>query len=151
MRGTFAALVLAAISAAATTGCGGDDSDDATAAQGSPEQSAVLTIRDTSTPGDWSFDTKRLTAEAGRVTIELQNDSGLGHNVRVHTGKCCFKPGYKDLGGTEVIGSTNSDERESVKATLSLEPGTYTFLCSIPGHFQAGQRGTLVVNKAEGS
>ena len=33
MKGTFAALVLAAISAAAT-GCGGDDSDDATAAQG---------------------------------------------------------------------------------------------------------------------
>ena len=71
--------------------------------------------------------------------------------MRVHTGKCCFKPGYKDLGGTEVIGSTKSDKRESVKATLSLEPGTYTFLCSIPGHFQAGQRGTLVVNKAESS
>jgi uncharacterized cupredoxin-like copper-binding protein len=149
MKRTLSALVLAAITAAATTGCGDDDTDEAAAAQGAPEQSAVLTIRDTSTPGDWSFDTKRLAAEAGRITIELQNDSGLGHNVRVHTGKCCFKPGFKDLGGTEVIGSTKSDTRDSVKATLSLAPGTYTFLCSIPGHFQAGQRGTLVVSKAE--
>jgi plastocyanin len=143
MRRTFAVLVLAAITA--TTGCGGDDSDgsEAEAAEG---QATVLRIKDTSTPGDWSFDTKRLTAKAGKVTIELHNDSGLGHNVRVHSGGCCFKPGYKDLGGTEVIGATGFDKRNTVRATLDLEPGTYTFLCSIPGHFQAGQHGTLVVS-----
>lgn len=101
MKRTFALLVLAAI--AATTGCGGD-SDDSSAAKPSEVRGAVLKISDTSTPGDWSFDTKRLTAKPGKVTIELHNASGLGHNVRVHTGKCCFKPGYKDLGGTEVIG-----------------------------------------------
>jgi plastocyanin len=143
MKGTFAALVLVAISA--TAGCGGDDSDEASAAKAPEGQATVVTIRDTSKPGDWSFDTQKLTAKAGKVTIELHNDSGLGHNVRVHTGKCCFKPGYKDLGGTEVVGSTDSDKRDTVRATLDLEPGTYTFLCSIPGHFQAGQHGTLVV------
>ena len=79
------------------------------------------------------------------MTIELHNDSGLGHNVRVHTGDCCFEPGYKDLGGTEVVGATSSDKRDTVRATLDLKPGTYTFLCAIPGHFQAGQHGTLVV------
>ena len=105
-----------------------------------------LKISDTSTPGKWAFDTQRLTAKAGKVTIELHNDSGLGHNVRVHTGKCCFKPGYKDLGGTAVIGATSSDKRDTIRATLDLKPGTYTFLCSIAGHFQAGQRGTLVVS-----
>jgi plastocyanin len=144
MKRTFAALALAAIATAAA-GCGDDSPDEASAAKEPKGQGTVLTIRETSTPGDWSFDKKRLTAEAGRVTIELHNDSGLGHNVRVHTGKCCFKPGYKDLGGTEVIGATSSDKRNTVRATLDLEPGTYTFLCPIPGHFQAGQRGTLVV------
>jgi plastocyanin len=144
MNRTFAALVLAAITA--STGCSSEDSDDASAAAKAPEERAtVLKISDTSTPGDWSFDTKRLTAKAGKVTIELHNASGLGHNVRVHTGKCCFKPGFKDLGGTEVVGATDSDKRNTVRATLQLEPGTYTFLCSIPGHFQAGQHGTLVV------
>jgi plastocyanin len=142
MKRTFAALALIAI--AAVTGCGGSDDEPAAA---EPEaQGTVLKVTDTSTPGKWAFDTKRLTAQAGKVTIVLHNDSGLGHNVRVHTGKCCFKPGYKDLGGTEVVGSTGSDTRDTVRATLDLAPGTYTFLCSIPGHFQAGQRGTLVVN-----
>jgi uncharacterized cupredoxin-like copper-binding protein len=145
MKRTFTALVLAAI--AGTTGCGGDDADDGSAAAKAPEEpTTVLKISDTSKPGDWSFDTKKLTAKAGKVTIELHNDSGLGHNVRVHTGKCRFKPGYKDVGGTAVIGATDSDMRDTVRASLDLKPGTYTFLCAIPGHFQAGQRGTLVVS-----
>ena len=29
---------------------------------------------------------------------------------------------------------------------LNLAPGVHTFLCSIPGHHQAGQHGTLVVS-----
>jgi uncharacterized cupredoxin-like copper-binding protein len=145
MKRTFTALVLAAI--AVISGCGGDDADDGSAVAKAPDEpTTVLKISDTSKPGDWSFDTKKLTAKAGKVTIELHNDSGLGHNVRVHTGKCCFKPGYKDVGGTAVIGATDSDKRDTVRTTLDLEPGTYTFLCAIPGHFQAGQRGTLVVS-----
>jgi uncharacterized cupredoxin-like copper-binding protein len=144
MKRTFTALALGAIAIAAT-GCGDDSPDEASAAKEPQEQGTVLKISDTSKPGDWSFDKKKLTAKAGKVTIEFHNGSGLGHNVRVHTGKCCFKPGYKDLGGTDVIGATDSDKRDSVRATLNLKPGTYTFLCPIPGHFQAGQHGTLVV------
>ena len=143
MNRTVAALVLVAITAIA--GCGGDSEDDASAEKGQ-EEGTLLKISDASTPGEWDFDTHRLTAKAGKVTIEFHNDSGLGHNVRVHTGTCCFKPGYKDVGGTRVIGATKSDKRQSVRATLDLKPGTYTFLCPIPGHFQAGQHGTLVVN-----
>jgi uncharacterized cupredoxin-like copper-binding protein len=148
MKMPFGALVLAV--AAAITGCG-DDSEDASAANARQEERTVLKITDTSTPGNWSFDEKRLTAKAGEVTIHLQNGSGLGHNVRVHSGPCCFKPGFKDLGGTDVIGATSSDSRDTAKATLNLEAGTYTFLCSIPGHYQTGQHGTLVVNEAEDS
>ena len=148
MKWTWTALALALglAAIAAGTGCSGDDSDDGSVAKAAEAEATGVRIRDTSTPGKWSFDTQRLTAQAGKVTIELHNDSGLGHNVRVHTGKCCFKPGYKDLGGTAVIGATSSDKRDTIRATLDLKPGTYTFLCSIAGHFQAGQRGTLVVS-----
>jgi plastocyanin len=144
MKRTAAAVVLVA-AIAGVTGCG-DDSGDATAASEPKDRGTVVKLSDASKPGEWAFDKKRLTAKAGKVTIVFHNDSGLGHQVRVHTGKCCFKPGYKDLGGTEVIGATSSDKRTTAKATLDLEPGTYTFLCAIPGHFQAGQHGTLVVN-----
>ena len=143
MNRTLIALVLAAVATAAA-GCG--DSEETSAASAPKDEGTILKVRNTSTPGNWSFDKKSLTAKAGKVTIELHNDSGLGHNVRVHTGKCCFKPGYKDLGGTPVIGATDSDKRDSIRATLNLKPGTYTFLCSIPGHYQTGQHGTLIVN-----
>jgi len=146
MKWTWTALALGLAAIAAGTGCSGDDSDDGSVAQAAEEQATVLKIRDTSKPGKWDFDTHRLTAKAGKVTIEFHNDSGLGHNVRVHTGKCCFEPGYKDVGGTDVIGAIDSDKRKVVRATLDLKPGTYTFLCPIPGHFQKGQHGTLVVS-----
>jgi plastocyanin len=144
MKRTAAAVVLVAAVAGAT-GCA-DDSGDATAASESKDRGTVLKLSDTSEPGKWSFDKKKLTAKAGKVTIVFHNDSGLGHQVRVHTGKCCLKPGHKDLGGTRVIGAVDSDKQTTARATLDLKPGTYTYLCAIPGHFQAGQHGTLVVN-----
>ena len=147
MNRTLAPLVLAALVLTAITafaGCAGDSEDKAVAKK-PQEKGTLLKISDTSTPGEWDFDTHRLTAKAGKVTIEFHNDSGLGHNVRVHTGKCCLKPGYKDVGGTEVIGAVDSDKRTTIRATLDLKPGTYTFLCPIAGHFQAGQHGTLIV------
>jgi plastocyanin len=147
MNRTLAALMLATLAIVAIpafTGCGGDSEDEAVAKK-PQENGTLLKIADTSTPGKWDFDTHRLTAKAGKVTIEFHNDSELGHNVRVHTGKCCFKPGYKDVGGPEVIGAVDSDKRDTIRATLNLKPGTYTFLCPIAGHFQAAQHGTLIV------
>jgi plastocyanin len=144
MNRTATGLVLVAAVVGAT-GCA-DDSGDATAASESKDRGTVLKLSDTSEPGKWSYDKKKLTAKAGKVTIVFHNDSGLGHQVRVHTGKCCLKPGYKDLGGTRVIGAVDSDKQTTARATLNLKPGTYTYLCAIPGHFQAGQHGTLVVN-----
>jgi len=144
MKRTAAVVVLMAAGAGAT-GCA-DESGDATAANEPKDRGTVLELSDTSKPGKWSFDKRKLTAKAGKVTIVFHNDSGLGHQVRVHSGKCCFKPGYKDLGGTRVIGAVDSDKQTTARATLNLKPGTYTYLCAIPGHFQAGQHGTLVVN-----
>ena len=71
MRRICGALALAAITA--ITGCGGS-SDDEPAAKEPEGEGTVLTVRDTSTPGEWAFDKKRLTAKAGKVTIELQGE-----------------------------------------------------------------------------
>jgi uncharacterized cupredoxin-like copper-binding protein len=41
--------------------------------------------------------------------------------------------------GPTVIGGGRST------VTATLKAGTYTFYCSVPGHEQAGMRGTLTV------
>ncbi|MGE0067029.1 MAG: plastocyanin/azurin family copper-binding protein [Solirubrobacterales bacterium] len=79
-----------------------------------------------------AYTTDSLEVDAGEVEIAFTNPSSIGHDVDVE------KDG-EDLGGTEVI----SESEESV--TLDLEPGEYTFFCSVPGHREAGMEGTLTV------
>lgn len=78
------------------------------------------------------FDTTELTAKAGKVTIDFKNPSAIAHDVVI-------EENGKTLGGTNEI----AEGEES--ATLDLEPGTYTFYCSVPGHREAGMEGTLTV------
>jgi plastocyanin len=75
------------------------------------------------------FDKKSLESPAGKVTLSLKNPSPLPHNISIEgvaTGKQVVN------GGTSTV-------------TAVLEPGSYTFLCTLPGHAQAGMKGTLVV------
>ena len=123
-------------------GCGGDDGESESREPDEREQPAtVLKLTVVTNPGEITFDKQRLTAPAGRIGIELTNPTEMNHNVRIQTGmKCCFSPGYKDLGGTTTgVGK--------VTATVNLKPGKYFYLCAVGGHWQLGQRGTLVVNE----
>ncbi len=79
-----------------------------------------------------AYDTDSLEVDSGKVEIDFDNPSSIGHDVDVE------KDG-EELGGTEVI----AQSEESVE--VDLEPGTYTFFCSVPGHREAGMEGTLTV------
>lgn len=78
------------------------------------------------------YEEESLETEAGKVTIDFDNPSAIGHDVKIE------KDG-EEIGGTEVI----SQGEES--ATVELEPGEYTFFCSVPGHREAGMEGPLTV------
>jgi plastocyanin len=80
-----------------------------------------------------SYDTKQLTAKAGRVTIAFTNAASLEHNVTVAQGATLLGATPTFSGGTRTL-------------TLNLKPGTYTFYCSVPGHRQSGMEGTLRVS-----
>jgi plastocyanin len=79
-----------------------------------------------------SYDESSVEASAGEVTIDYTNDSGLPHNVT--------------LEGAGVDGdATDTITEGSTSLTVNLDPGEYTFFCSVDSHRDQGMEGTLVV------
>ena len=63
-----------------------------------------------------------------------------------------LKPGIDFTGGSEVSATFNQDLKtedvqpgSSATLTINAPAGTYDFICSIPGHADAGMRGKLTV------
>jgi plastocyanin len=82
--------------------------------------------------GGFSFDKKTLEAPAGTITIHLTNDSSVPHDIGVK--------------GDSVDEVSDTVMQGEVSLTVDLEPGTYTFYCSVPGHEAGGMAGTLTVS-----
>jgi plastocyanin len=132
----LSALTLAAVGFAA---CG--DDEETTSAAAPTETSATDTSDAGATisvsadaDGALAYTETELTAAAGSDTIEFDNPAGLEHDVVI-----------EDADGNEV-GRTDTVAGGSTSATVDLEPGTYTFFCSVDGHRDAGMEGTLTVN-----
>lgn len=96
------------------------------------EKAAGATLQVEADATALAFDTTKLEAQAGEVTIDFKNPSAIPHNVVI-------EEDGEELAGFEPI----AEGEESVSA--DLKPGTYTFLCTVPGHAAAGMEGTLVV------
>jgi plastocyanin len=140
------ALILIAVVALAGFGlaaCGGDDDEDTTAAATTTTETETATAGgggastvDIAAPADGSlaFDQTDLTTKAGAVTINFDNPASISHDVKV-----------EDSSGTE-LGGTDLVSQGDATATVDLQPGSYTFFCSVPGHREAGMEGTLTVN-----
>jgi plastocyanin len=142
MRRASLIIAIAALAALGLVACGGDDDDDGgdTAAQ-APTTTAAggggggSTVAISTPPGsDLAFEQKDASASAGPVTIDFDNQQSTQHDVKVEDS------GGQELGGTDLITSSTTS------ATVELQPGTYTFFCSVPGHREAGMEGTLTVN-----
>ena len=80
-----------------------------------------------------AYTTDSASAEAGTDTINFTNVQATPHDVAI-----------EDEGGKEV-GKTAVVSEGSASGKVELEPGTYTFFCTIPGHREAGMEGTLTV------
>jgi mono/diheme cytochrome c family protein len=68
---------------------------------------------------------------AGPVTVSMPNASPIQHNIAI-TGPATGKGPIVGKGGDSSF-------------QVTLKPGTYTFLCEVPGHAAAGMKGTLTV------
>jgi plastocyanin len=116
---------------AATTGGGATTGGSATTGGGGGGGSQTLQLA-ADPAGALKFDKTSLEATAGSVTVEFTNDSSLPHNVKFEG------PGVEDEGTDTITGS-------SASVTLDLQPGEYTFFCSVDAHRAGGMEGKLVV------
>ncbi|HEV2790012.1 MAG TPA: plastocyanin/azurin family copper-binding protein [Solirubrobacterales bacterium] len=112
-------------------GGGGQSSNEGAGSKSGAEASAT-TLQLAADPTQIAFDKKELSAKPGKVTIAFDNPSAVPHNVVIE------KDG-EELAGTDVI----TESKES--ASADLEAGSYTFVCTVPGHEDLGMVGTLTV------
>jgi uncharacterized cupredoxin-like copper-binding protein len=130
------------------TACGGSDDDKDTAVQSQATQAPAGSTGDagaaTAAPqalevkaGDYFYEPKDLTVKAGTVKITMAN---AGPD-RPHTMNVKNKSGSGDLVKSERIQVGQSG---SIEFTV-MEAGTYEVYCSLPGHADRGQKGTLTV------
>ena len=80
-----------------------------------------------------AYSVKTLTVPAGKLTIKMVNKGSIPHDIAIK-GK-----GIKTVKGKVV------PKGGSTSVTATLKKGKYTFYCTVPGHEQAGMKGTLKV------
>lgn len=147
-RSAFSISTLALAAALlALAGCGGSKSESSTAAPAPTTSSATATTPapagasggsskvslQANPEGQLEYNTKSLTAKAGKVSVDFTNSSSLPHDVTIESPS------------GQTVGATPTFSGGSKTLSVDLKPGTYKFYCSVPGHRQAGMEGTLTV------
>jgi mono/diheme cytochrome c family protein len=95
------------------------------------EQNGTLEI-DADPNGQLAYTATKATAQAGKVTIKMENPSQVVHDIAIEGNGVTGKGAEVGHGGTSQF-------------SVDLKPGTYTYYCTLPGHRQAGMHGTLTV------
>ncbi|MDX6622722.1 MAG: hypothetical protein QOE75_654 [Solirubrobacterales bacterium] len=152
MKKALLVALAIAIASLGLVACGGSDDDTTssadTQAESTPESGGETSggeaeggsagsgaVVDFETPegSALAYTTDTASAEAGTDTINFTNVQATPHDVAIED------EGGKEVGKTEVI------SEDTASAKVKLEPGSYTFFCTIPGHREAGMEGTLTV------
>lgn len=118
-------VVLAVLTSVLLAACGGGAAPDG----GGGDGGAALAV--TGTDG-LAFEPAELTAPPDEITVELTAEPSVRHTFVVEDAD----------GDTTVVEAAAG---ETATGTVSLEAGSYTFYCDVPGHREAGMEGTLEV------
>jgi uncharacterized cupredoxin-like copper-binding protein len=123
MRHRFIIIGIALFAALAAAGCGRQ-------AQQPAGQSSSASNTINASEREWSITLTPSTVPPGTYTFSVKNDGTIEHNFVVQ-GQNIRLDGIQ-VGQTKTV-------------TAPLTAGTYTILCDIPGHAEAGMKTTLTV------
>ena len=142
MRRASAVACVAVVAALGLAACGGGDGNNDTTAAATPPATTTggggaggSSTVNISTPSgtDLAYNQKDVSAKAGSVTIDFQNNESIPHDVAVESSS------------GDTVGQTDLVASGTANTTVDLQPGSYTFFCTVPGHREAGMEGTLTV------
>jgi plastocyanin len=121
-------LPLTALLVVVAAGCGGDDDTPGRTVTVESGKTVAVVAK------EYSFDPETVVLTGGgKLTVELDNQGTLAHNLRVFDGG-------KDIGGTPTFAGG-----EPRAGTLDVEPGEYELLCTVGDHAALGMKGKLTV------
>ncbi len=81
-----------------------------------------------------AFTTQEVTIEGGETLLHFENPQSAPHDLDLEDAD------GKPIADMETIAGGYADV-----PIKDLEPGEYTFYCSVPGHREAGMEGTVTV------
>lgn len=119
---------------------------------GCAEGAVAMTVRD-----NMFFAQNDITVDAGKIlAIDFTNTSRLPHNIVIIDGDMSVAT---DVNRNAINQMDYLPQHPAVVASMpmvmpnqtgsitwaSTQPGTYLFICTYPGHFDAGMYGTITV------
>jgi plastocyanin len=120
-RRSFAVLV--ALALGTLSACGG--SSGASSEPTKTVTNGAITVK----AHDIGFDVGEIKTAPGPLTVTFQNTGAQLHDFKID--------------GTTLFLKANGGDTKT--GTVTLTKGTYNFECTVPGHKQAGMKGTVVV------
>lgn len=123
------ALLLASVALAA---CGSGD-DGSTSIDGGKPTAGGATLKLAAADKGLAFSPSYVTIKSGEVTVVFDNPQPIEHNVVI------------ERSDGVIVGQTDTFSEGSDSFVADLEPGPYSFYCTVPGHYEAKMLGTLKV------
>ncbi|HEY7735866.1 MAG TPA: cupredoxin domain-containing protein [Candidatus Limnocylindrales bacterium] len=129
MNGPRRAMLVAALAAIAVVACSGGSSSHSAGVSSPSAAGSTLSV----TASEYTFDPSTLTTSAGTVTFEVTNSGNEEHEFEIFQGETVVD----EVEGL-LPGITN-------ELRVDLAAGDYIYVCKLPGHEEAGMKGTLTV------
>ncbi len=83
---------------------------------------------------DFSITPAQAASKTGTFTLAIANSGKSPHNLTV-----------EDASGKVVVHTADLKPGQSTTVSVQLPAGSYSTLCSLPGHASLGMKGTLAV------